>query len=408
MRVAIIGAGASGIACAIELKSLDKNVSVTVLERLPRILKKLLVTGNGRCNILNKNSSPEYYRGDRELLSYVLKAFSVRDNEEFFKKIGIPLFEESEGRMYPVSQNAASVVNALLFRAKELGIEIITDYAVKSIKKEKDGFLINSEMRFDRVVLSSGGCSAKVHGSDGSSFRLLDLMGVKTVKPYPALTGVISDGFPKALKGIRHTANIKLYSGKNLLYSETGEIQFNDYGLSGIPVMQLSGLLRDIKKNEAQLILDCAHDISRKELEDYLLELRNSHPDMPAQTLLSGLLPKALTLYILRLCGISPDTAAHSVKGRDIEALCDKIKGLVFPVSRARDFDFSQVTSGGAGIKEINPETLEVRKIKGLYVSGEALNIDGLCGGHNLNWAWSSGRFCAHSLLKENKIDKNK
>ena len=400
MKVAIIGGGASGTACAIALKQGCESADVTVFERLPRILKKLLVTGNGRCNLTNANSSKDFYRGETELVGNVLARYSAESNKEFFENMGLVLREEAEGRIYPMSGNASSVVNCLLSRVNELGVKIVTDTKITDIKKQDGGFILNSRYYCDKLVIATGGCSAAVHGSDGSSFKFFDSLGVSYIKPEPALTGVIIKDFPRSLKGVRCICNATLVCDGKELYAETGEVQFNDFGLSGIPVMQLSGLLRDCKGKETVITLDCAPSVEIKTLKEKFILTKNSHPEMTAALLVGGVLSKALGNYVLSLCEINENTKLSAVTDEQINDIVNTIKDLTFKVEKARGFEFSQVTSGGVGTDEINPETLELKKLGGIYVCGEAVNADGLCGGHNLQWAWSSGRLCADSIIK--------
>ena len=408
MKIAIIGGGASGMACAVQLKTLCADCEVTVLEKMPRVLKKLLVTGNGRCNITNINSSSEFYRGDSGLIKAVLGHFPVGSNIRFFEEMGLPLKEEAEGRVYPRSMNASSAVNALLFRARELGVNIVTDYTVKTVAKKGNGFLINDSLYFDCAVVASGGCSAGVHGSDGFSFRLFKKLGIKFTEPRPALCGLLLKDFPRSLKGVRNVCNVTLKSGGREMYSETGEVQFNDYGVSGIPIMQLSGLLRECEKGKTELFADCAPDLEEEELFSYLKRIRDGHPQMPALNLASGLLPKPLALYVIALSGLGQSLIVKEIDDGTLLKITRTVKNLRFCVSGARDFKDSQVTSGGVGSDELNPDTLELRRIKGMYACGEAVNADGLCGGHNLQWAWSSGRLCAEAIAeREKSLDKN-
>lgn len=400
MKVAIIGGGASGIACAVALKQKNENTSVTVYEKLPRVLKKILVTGNGRCNLTNTNSSPEFYRGDRALIESALTRYSQRSNIEFFNSLGLVTRAEAEGRVYPASSQAASVVSVLLSEAVLLGVEIVTDTAVKSIEKKNGGYMLNGRFYADRVVVASGGSAAKAQGTDGDSFRLLKQLGVKITSPRPALTGVIIDGFPKSLKGIRNHCEISLIKEGRVIYTETGEIQFNDYGISGIPVMQLSGLIEN-DGSACIISLDFLPDFNKEYISDFVFTQQRNCPEKSAELLITGLLPKALGNYLLLEAGIKKDTALKDIPVQKLDRLTDIIKCRQYGSLTVRGFDYAQVTAGGVGSDEINPDTLELKKHGGIYVTGEALNADGLCGGHNLQFAWSTGRIVADSISKE-------
>lgn len=398
MNVAIIGGGASGITCAVELKRKNADIDVTVFEKLPRILKKILVTGNGRCNLTNENSSEKFYRGDSKLL-YAIRKFPYESTVEFFNSLGVMTRAEAGGRVYPVSSQASGVVSALLNEAETLGVEILTDTPVTDIKEENRGFVINGRYRADRVVIASGGSAAKSQGTDGDSFKLLKNSGVNITPPRPALTGVIIGGFPKSLKGIRNRCEIKLLKNGEEIYRETGEIQFNDYGISGIPVMQLSSLIDN--ERDYSLGLDFLPDFDKKQISSFIEKQINVHPGKSAELLFSGLLPKALGNYLLLEAGIKKDRTLDSFTAGTFDNSVDILKSKTYGKLSLRDFEYAQVTAGGVGSDEINPETLELRKHTGIYVTGEALNVDGMCGGHNLQFAWATGRLAAESILKD-------
>ncbi len=397
MKVAIIGGGASGMACAVTLKRENADISVTVFEKMPRVLKKLLVTGNGRCNLTNENSSEAFYRGDRALLS-ALKRFPFESTVEFFNSLGVITRCEAEGRVYPVSSQASGVVNALLSEAQSLGVGILTETPVTDIKKENGAFVINGKYRADKLVIASGGSAAKAQGTDGDSFRLLGKLGVGVVSPRPALTGVVIGGFTKSLKGIRNRCTVRLFKNGEEIYGETGEIQFNDYGISGIPVMQLSGL---IDGDGFSVEIDFLPDYDLDYVSAFISKQRKEHPEKSAELLFSGLLPKALGNYILLTAGIGKDAPAGDVSPEKLNKAAGLLKSMKYSKLSLRSFEYAQVTAGGVGSDEINPETLELKKHPGIYVTGEALNVDGMCGGHNLQFAWATGRLAAESILKK-------
>lgn len=398
MKVAIIGGGASGVACAISLKRKNRNIEVCVYEKLPRILKKILVTGNGRCNLTNENSSESFYRGDYAVLRPALEKYPYKSTVEFFNSLGVITRTEAEGRVYPASSQAASVVSALLNEADALGVEILTDTPIKSIEEKNGSFLLNGRYLADRLVIAAGGCAAKAQGTDGDSFRLLKALGVNYASLRPALTGVEIDGFPKSLKGIRNRCKVTLYRDDDRLYSETGEIQFNDYGISGIPVMQLSGL---IDGGNYSITLDFLPDFDGEYINGFINNQLAANPEKSAELLMSGLLPKALGNCLLLEAGIKKDTTIKDIPKSSIDKLEKILKNKEYAKLTPRGFEYAQVTAGGVSSDEINPETLELKKHKGIFVTGEALNVDGLCGGHNLQFAWATGRLAADSIAGE-------
>ncbi len=408
MEVAVIGGGASGIACAVSLKKQNKNIGVTVYEKMPRILKKILVTGNGRCNLTNVGSSEKYFRGDTEVLQYAFSEYPPKSNIEFFNSMGLLTRTEAQGRVYPVSGQASAVVNALLCECERVGVKVLTDTEITEARRSGSGFLLNGKYRADKLVIASGGSAARAQGTDGGSFRLLKSLGIGVVKPVPALTGVIIDGFPKSVKGVRNICTAELFVGGQSRYAETGEVQFNDYGVSGIPIMQLSGIVAENTEKNLSLTLDLLPDTDKAELTRFLLGQKKAYPEKSAEEWASGILPKALGNYVLALANIRSAQRLCDIPDGKIRAFSDNIKRLELKPTGVRGFEYAQVTSGGVPKSEINLQTLECKKVKNLYVTGEAVNVYGLCGGHNLQWAWSSGRLCADAILKENTVAKNK
>ncbi len=408
MEVAVIGGGASGIACAVSLKKQNKNIGVTVYEKMPRILKKILVTGNGRCNLTNVGSSEKYFRGDTEALKYAFSKYPPKSNIEFFNSMGLLTRTEAQGRVYPVSGQASAVVNALLCECERVGVKVFTDTEITEVRRSGSGFLLNGKYRADKLVIASGGSAARAQGTDGGSFRLLKGLGVDVKSPVPALTGVIIDGFPKSVKGVRNICTAELFVGGQSRYAETGEVQFNDYGVSGIPIMQLSGIVAENTEKNLSLTLDLLPDTDKAELTRFLFGQKKQYPEKSAEEWASGILPKALGNYVLALANIRSAQRLCDIPDGKIRAFSDNIKRLELKPTGVRGFEYAQVTSGGVPKSEINLRTLECKKVKNLYVTGEAVNVYGLCGGHNLQWAWSSGRLCADAILKENTVVKNK
>lgn len=408
MEVAVIGGGASGIACAAAVKKQNKNIGVTVYERMPRILKKILVTGNGRCNLTNVGSSEKYFRGDTEVLQYAFSKYPPKSNIEFFNSMGLLTRTEAQGRVYPVSGQASAVVNALLCECERVGVKVLTDTEITEARRSGSGFLLNGKYRADKLVIASGGSAARAQGTDGGSFRLLKSLGVDVKSPVPALTGVIIDGFPKSVKGVRNICTAELFVGGQSRYAETGEVQFNDYGVSGIPIMQLSGIVAENTGKNLCLTLDLLPDTDKAELTRFLFGQKKQYPEKSAEEWASGVLPKVLGNYVLALANIRSAQRLCDIPDGKIRAFSDNIKRLELKPTGVRGFEFAQVTSGGVPKSEINLQTLECKKVKNLYVTGEAVNVYGLCGGHNLQWAWSSGRLCADAILKENTVVKNK
>lgn len=396
MKIAIIGGGASGIATAIFSKRICKENSVTVFERSDRVLKKLLATGNGRCNLSNKSiSSDNYFSHNAKMLSPILSAFTPDDERQFFESLGILLCEES-GRIYPYSRRANAVSDALRFECEHLGIKIRTGAFIKSIDKKGNYFSVLGET-FDKVVISSGGMSAPSFGTDGSAFNLLKSLGHTITDTCYALSPVKVREKVTKLKGIRAHCTVTLTEGGKPVKKEKGELQLTDYGLSGIAIMQLSRLC----KKGSVIEIDLVPEYEKGEFLSILRARAKSLSHFKADDFLTGFLHKALGQYILEKCNINIGKEVSSLTDNDLEKLAEMIKALPFTVESVLGKEQSQATCGGARLNEFDPVTLESKKVHGLYCTGEALDCVGDCGGYNLHWAWTT------AYLVGNGINKN-
>lgn len=405
-KVAIIGGGASGFAAAITVARKAKNMHITVYERLEKPLKKILATGNGRCNLTNASAKKTDYFGDVSYASALLSAFPPQSNIAFFESMGLLCKEEDLGRVYPLSGQASSVRDILLSEAEALHIKIETAAEIKEIKRQKNGtFLLNGSIPADFVVLAFGGKAAPKQGTDGSAYTLFRQLGIPMQEPKPALTALMCKDFPKHLKGVRNVSKITLFKDRAPIYEITGEVQFTDYGLSGVPIMQLSRLAADAQKEPVSVKLDCLPQIEDRALLDYLFRMQKQRPTLSAETLLAGFFPKALGDFLLLRAHIQKEKPLKALSEKDLRLLLKIIKNLTFDIDKPRGFDFAQVTAGGADCRAFDKSTLECKRIPHLYACGEALNVDGGCGGYNLQWAWSSGRLVGEAIVKENSFD---
>ena len=385
MKIAVIGGGASGIAAAIYAKRNNVKNSVTVFERGDRILKKLLATGNGRCNLSNESISAEnYFSHTPDAVKQILSAFPENEERQFFASLGILLCNEN-GRIYPYSRRANAVSDALRFECERLGIRICTNAFIDKIIVKDKLFIIKGE-QFDRVIISCGGMSAPSFGTDGNSFKLLKALGHSVSPTCYALSPVKVKENVKSLKGIRVHCTVTLYDVKASVKQEHGELQLTDYGLSGIAIMQLSRLCT----KESSIKVDLMPDFSKEELSEFLIERTKILSHLKAEDFLTGFLHKALEQYVLGRCGISASLPASKLGKNEISILTKELKELSFTVDSVLGKEQSQVTSGGALLSEFNPKTFESKKHRGLYCIGEALDCVGDCGGYNLHWAWAT------------------
>lgn len=395
MKIAVIGGGASGIATAIFSKRTCMENSVTVFERSDRVLKKLLATGNGRCNLSNKDISPEnYFTHNPEMLSPILSAFTPDDERQFFESLGIMLCEEN-GRIYPYSRRANAVSDALRLECEHLGIKIRTGAFIKSIEKKGNYFSILGET-FDKVVISSGGMSAPSFGTDGNALNLLKAFGHSITPVCYALSPVKVQEKVTKLKGIRAHCTVTLTDAGKPIKKEQGELQLTDYGLSGIAIMQLSRLCR----KGSIIKVDLVPDYDTDEFLPILRERAKALSHFKADDFLTGFLHKALGQYILEKCNINIGREVSSLTDNDLTKLTKTIKALSFTVESVLGKEQSQATCGGARLNEFNPVTLESNKVSGLYCTGEALDSVGDCGGYNLHWAWATAYIVGNGINK--------
>lgn len=403
-KIGIIGGGASGLSCAIEImKSVkDKDgVKVTVFERLTRVGKKILVTGNGRCNLTNINAAKENYRGNSEFTEFALAKFPSQSNIEFFNSLGLYTRTEDEGRVYPLSNQASSVLDALRFECDRLGVETVCDYRAVHLKTADTSvttkIIVNNRDRFDYVVIACGGMAAKVHGTDGDSYELLKMIGHKIVSPAPALVSLNCENFTKALKGVRSTCKADLIIDGKKAFENLGEVQFTDYGLSGIPIMQLSRFVSVSPSNNINICLDTVPDFTDEKLLEYLNTRRKVDTGL-CENMLSGIMNKQLCIVLMKECNIAPNGRVNELSNSDIDRLAKICKCWSIKIKNSRSFDYAQVTAGGADCSQFDPETMESKLVKNIFCCGEALDIDGDCGGYNLQWAWSSGRLAGSTI----------
>lgn len=399
MKIAVIGAGASGITAAIYAKRVNPQNSVTVIERSDRILKKILSTGNGRCNLSNTVISEENYSSQSPYaINKILTAFTPYEERQFFEELGIMFCEESS-RIYPYSKKASAIVDALRFEAERLGIKIILNTRVKEIKKASKGFIINN-LKYDKVIISAGGSAAPIFGTDGNSFNLLKSLGHTITPLSPALVPIKTKENTASLKGIRANCAVTLFDKNAAVKKEEGELQLTQYGLSGIAVMQLSRLC----KKGSIIEIDLLPHLSQEEVYSHLLKRAVSLKNRRIEDFLTGILHKPLAMYIYKELSLSFDIKVSSLSEKALFQLAQKLKSLKFTVESTLSWDDAQVTSGGALLDEFNLSTLESKICPDLYCTGEALDCVGDCGGYNLHWAWTTGAICGKAAGKgENK-----
>ena len=385
---------------AVKAKQLHPDCSVSILEKQNRIGRKLLSTGNGRCNLTNTAAERENYNGTFDP-GAVLKLCPPERVIAEFNALGLEVYTDSENRVYPVSNHAGSVLDILRFRLEALGVEVITDCAVKSVNKKGKDFSIDTnlgEFSCDRLIVSTGSRAAPKLGADGSGINILRNMGVKISPLSPALCPIKVEGISLAgIKGIRAKGSAALYDGNSLIKEEYGEIQFTERSLSGICVFNLSSKLKNCAKPTVRL--DLMPDYGFDQVKDIIIKNRSLFAERTLEDIFTGVFHKRLGVFIAKSAGIAPlSRLCSSLKASEINALAGAVKSISFNAVKVGDFENAQVTSGGVLGSEINPETMESLRIKGLFVTGETLDADGDCGGFNLQLAFASGILAGESL----------
>lgn len=384
-KVLIIGGGASGLMAAIS--AAKRGCEVTIIEHGERVGKKILSTGNGKCNITNTDlNEKKYHGGNREFIKKVIEEFNVQDTMDFFQSLGV-LLKNKNGYIYPESEQAATILNVLRFKCQELKITTVCNKNVKNILVGHDGFLVEG-IKANCLIIATGGMSSPKTGSDGSGFSLIKSLGHKVIKPVPALVGLkCREGFYKALGGVRTTAKISLFVDDKLMASESGEIQLTEYGISGIPVFQISRFATRSfgKTDKIYAVIDFLPEIEHEDLMEFLNRSISNNLRTPEEHL-SCILNKKLAGVILKETNIS-----EYLNLNDISEIVNKIKKFKTDIIGSNSFENAQVTAGGVDLKEINPITMESKLVKNLYFAGEVMDVDGICGGYNLQWAWSTG-----------------
>ena len=402
-EIAVIGGGASGLMAAITAKKSGKEV--IILERKDRILKKVLITGNGRCNITNVNANISNYFGKNiSSVENILNRFTPQDTMDFFNELGIVCNEENRGKVYPLSGQASSVVDALRFEAERLGIKIETEFYVRKIEKDGFKFRIYSEGRkkieAGRVILAAGGQSYPELGSNGSGFELAKELGHSVTKLSPSIVQLKTEKYQvKGLQGIKTDVAVTAYGDNKKICTYDGELLFTDYGISGNVVFNISFVMPLYKNVEFEI--DFMEKFDYNELYEMLKERKRILSHLTMENYFNGMINKKLGQFLSKVSGIEKlSKPVKDLNDSDIRKLCTVLKKYRVKILETTGFKNAQVTAGGVSLDEVNTETLESKIVKGLYFSGEVLDVYGECGGFNLQWAWASGHIAGENAAK--------
>ena len=398
MTIVIIGGGASGMAAALAASENPEN-DVILLERQARLGRKLQATGNGRCNLTNLHAASRGYHGeDASFADFTICAFDPEMTLAWFRSLGLFTVAEPSGRVYPYSDQANSVVDVLRFALEKPNVRVVTGYVAEKVKKTADGFHIEGTgepIRCDKLIIACGGLAGTKLGGTMDGYKLLRSLGHKCTKLRPTLVQLKSSwGGCASLKGVRANCHVQILHDGNLHLESRGELQFTDYGLSGPVIFEVS---RDTCQGRGRwtakldFLPDMEMDVLRTEL------LRRKQTNWNADELLTGILHNRLGRVLTQSVGIKDKWKIADLRDDEIEAVCRAVKSFEAELTETMGMDAAQVTAGGIVTAEFDPQTMESCRVPNLYACGEVLDIDGDCGGYNLQWAWSSGRLAGRN-----------
>lgn len=405
--IAIVGGGAAGLAAAVFCaRERGGGAGVVVLEQQPRVGKKLLATGSGTCNLTNRHAAPENYHGDgaAAFVAPALEQFSPQSCVDFFASLGVLCTPREEGREYPLCQQAAAVLDCLRLELATRGVTEQCDAAVTAITPKNNGFLLDlangTTVHARRVIVSTGGAAAPALGGSSAGYALATALGHHKTPLFPAIVQVRTDTtYLRAMKGLRTDATVTLFLNDRPLCSRTDELLFTEYGLSGPAVMHISRAVGDWERRHngtMTAVVDLLPTVDKPSLLALLKERCALH--RTAADFLTGLLHKRIGQTVCRAAGFSLEQAMDSLTANQLRGLADTIKHFTLTVTGTQGFGGAQVTAGGISLAEVDPRTLMSRRVPGLYLIGEMLDVDGDCGGYNLHWAWASAYTAAKAV----------
>ena len=404
MVITIIGAGASGMMAALTAANAGAH-KILLFERQQRPGRKLMATGNGRCNLTNTGASPQNYHGSQPGFSdAILSRFTPQDTLDFFHALGLLTVEEAGGRVYPLSNSANSVLDVLRFALEERGVELCASSPVREIRRRGRGYVLltdEGESFSDRVIAACGGAAGAKLGGVTDGYELLKSLGHSRTKLYPALVQLTAEPeYPRALKGVRADAKIQLRRGDTLLAESCGELQFTERGVSGPAIFDLSRAA-SVSGAGAVLSIDLLREYDAAQVLSLLKARRRNLPELECAQLLTGLLHNRLGRMLIKYARLPAELPIGKLSDAQLRTLAESLKSFVLKLTGTEGFDNAQVTVGGIKTEEFDPCTLESRLNPGLYACGELLDVDADCGGYNLQWAWASGHMAGLSAAKK-------
>ena len=404
-KIVIVGAGASGLMASIYLKeqAVKNNIDldIVLVEKNDRVGKKILSTGNGKCNFTNTVLEPIHYNNP-DFVKPILDSFSCEDLQNWFLTKGLYSKADKEGRVYPITESASSVLDIFRIELEKNNIRVITSFAMNSIKPKGKGYIISdgvNNIYADEVIISTGGLSAPVLGTNGDGHRVLKSLNISLTKMQPGLVGIKTNKESiRSLSGLRTKSLVTLYENNQIVKSEFGEVQFKDDGISGIVIMNLASCIKDL--NNSYLEADLLPSFSEEDIVEYLLNKQQQYGNFFVSQMLVGLLPNILSLKILKDLGYKDNTKIKHLPKAEFYKIAKAIKKYTFKPVALYGYDRSQVTVGGVDLKEVN-ENLELIKLPNIYLCGEILDIDGMCGGYNLHFAFASAVHVSNAIINK-------
>ena len=396
-KICVIGGGASGLTAAIA--AARRGAEVLILEQKEKAGKKILATGNGRCNLTNTHMSAECFRGeDPVIIKKVLEQFGASDTCRFFGELGV-LMKKRDTYVYPRMEQSSAILEVLMMELMRLGVRILTDTRVTKIEPGKKGFRIYTAsgrqiFKADKVILSTGGRAAAKLGSDGSGYTIAKSLGHSIVPVAPALVQLRTEGDSlKKAAGVRTECRISLYTDNRKAAEDTGELQITDYGISGIPVFQVSrfAAMALYEKQKVRAVLDFLPFILADEFSGLLQKRKMGREEEQAEDFMIGIFHKKLISPLLNRAGIFNRMKVKEMDEKKIRTIVKACKEYKVEITAANSFEQAQVCAGGVRTREINENTMESQYVPGLYITGELMDVDGICGGYNLQWAWATG-----------------
>lgn len=410
-KVVIAGGGASGLMAAIF--AARNQAEVVIIEHKDRVGKKILMTGNGKCNLTNMSDfKGKYNSNNLSFVYHILENFDAGATREFFKEIGLYTKEKRDGGVYPVSEQAAVVLDTLRTECARLGVETRTNcHAYKIETGDKKGILyyeqtdektVKKQIPFDALILATGSKAASVSGSDGSGYDLAKKIGHHIIQPLPALVQLrCKEDYFKQISGVRAQAKLALFIEHTYVMSEEGELQLTDYGISGIPTFQISrhAAKAVADRKDCEVHIDFLTYLSETEIEQLLAD-KDKFSYKTIEEFLAGLVHKKLASFVCKQQGIKASTLLKEVRSEKLAACIRNLKELVVHVKEPNSFDNAQICCGGVPLTEMEL-TMQSKKNKKIYLTGELLDCDGICGGYNLQWAWATGAIAGMNAAKD-------